>query len=631
MRVTMMTSCSIAEGAAASTSVRFPLAAVALAAALCAQHVGAQERALGATVVTATRAETPLDETLADVRVITEAQISNSAGRSLAEVLQRFAGVQLSSNGGRGNAQTISIRGSKQVILLVDGVRFGSATAGDPSLQSLPLESIERIEVVHGPASALYGSDAIGGVIQIFTKQGKGSKKAFVPYASATVGQAGYKDANAGFAGAQDGWNYSLNAARVIDHGFSSTNARSGSFNPDRDGLRQSSVNAALGYAFNAAWRLDANLMHADSHAAYDNGANQQSWVEAGADTGQLKLSGVVNDWWKTSFSASRSSDKQRSYDRNTATAALADSLYQTKQDEIKWGNEIKTPVGLVVAGLERLEQKIKSTTAYDRDERTTNAVYAGLNGSQGAHSWQVNLRRDDNSQFGNYNTWGLGYGYQVLPALKAYVSHGKSINAPTFNQLYWPADPVWGGGGNPNLQPEEGKNTEVGLHWNVAGHAFKLARYNNKVHNLIVWGSTVENIDRARMQGWSLGYAKGWDGWNIAASYEHLDAHDSTGARLTRRLPEHQATVSLDKSLGAWKFGANALYVGKRTDSVWGVGTVDMGGYTTMDLYAEYQLARDWAVQARLANLADKGYETAYGYNQRGRSAFLTVKWAMR
>ena len=183
-----------AEGQRAA--VRFPLAAAAAAVlTLCAAGAQAQTASakLSETVVTATRAESKLDETLADVRVITEEQISNSAGRSLAEVLQRFAGVQMSSNGGRGNTQSVYIRGSKQVILLIDGVRYGSATLGTPTLESLPLEAIERIEVVHGPASALYGSDAIGGVIQIFTKQGKGVKQAFAPHASLTWGRAGYK------------------------------------------------------------------------------------------------------------------------------------------------------------------------------------------------------------------------------------------------------------------------------------------------------------------------------------------------------------------------------------------------------------------------------------------------------
>lgn len=611
---------------------RFPLAAVALAAATLTQTVVAQEAKMATTVVTAARAETKLDETLADVRVITAEQISNSAGRSLAEVLQRYAGVQMSSNGGRGNTQSISIRGSKQVILLVDGSRFGSVTDGSPSLASLPLENIERIEVVHGPASALYGSDAIGGVIQIFTKQGKGVHKAFAPYAAVTAGKAGYKDAHGGFAGAQQGWNYSLNVARVVDPGFSSTNARSSSFNADEDKYSQTSMSAALGYAFNADWRADGSWMIADSFGEFDNGATKDSWVDANAGTGQIKLSGKITSHWSSSVSASTSSDKQHTYDRVLATGRLTDSLYQTKQQEYKWANEIKTGMGLVVTGVDRLEQKVVSSTEYDETQRDTTALYAGLNGSHGAHSWQVNARGDDNSQFGTFKTWGLSYGYEVLPNLRAHISRGKSMNAPTFNQLYWPADPVWGGGGNPNLLPEEGRNTEIGLNWSVAQHTFKLARFDNKVNNLIVWGTTVENIDRARMKGWSLGYHTEIAGLQLAATYEHLDAHDSKGERITRRMPEHQATLALDKVLGAWKFGANALYVGKRTDTFgYPAQKVDVSSYATLDAYAEYQFAKEWAMQARVANLTDRQYETAYGYNQRGRAGFLTLKWTPR
>ena len=581
------------------------------------------------TVVTAARTETKLDETLADVRVITQEQISRSAGRSLAEVLQRFGGVQMASNGGRGNSQSISIRGSKQVILLVDGTRFGSVTDGSPSLASLPLETIDRIEVVHGPASALYGSDAIGGVIQIFTKQGKGVRAPFVPYATVTAGKAGYKDTHAGFTGAQQGWNYSVNIARVVDPGFSSTNARSSSFNADEDQYDQTSLSAALGYTFNADWRVDTHLMLADSYGEFDNGAAKDSWSDMNAKTGLVKLSGQITPQWLSSISASTANDKQRSQDRVRATGWVSTSLYQTKQQEYKWSNEIKTGWGLVVAGVDRLEQKVVSNTAYDHTQRDTNAVYAGLNGSHGVHSWQVNARSDDNSQFGTFKTWGVSYGYEVLPNLRAHISRGKSMNAPTFNQLYWPADPVWGGGGNPHLRPEEGRNTEMGLNWNIAQHTFRLARFDNKVSNLIVWGSTVENIDRARMQGWSLGYTADIAGWQLAATYEHLDAQDSQGERITRRTPEHQATLAVDKTWGAWKFGANALYVGKRTDSVYGKGMVDLKAYTTLDAYAEYQFAKNWSLQARVANLINKHYETAYGYNQRGRAGFLTLKWA--
>lgn len=602
----------------------------------------ADETQLRTTVVTATRSETPLDDTLADVRVVTAEQISQSTGRSLAEVLQRFAGVQMSSNGGRGNTQSVYIRGSKQVVLLIDGVRYGSATIGTPTLESLPLEAIERIEVVHGPASALYGSDAVGGVIQIFTKQGRGAQQPFTPYASATWGRAGYKKADGGLAGAQSGWNYSLNLARVVDPGFSATNAKVGYDRPDADTLNQTSVTASLGYAFNADWRLDANLMRSDSTSEFDLGTvTLPDWSEPQvygsysalkAATTQLKLSGKLAPNWQSHLSVSRSNDEQRSHHRLMGSTNRYQDLFKTEQTEYKWGNEIRTSWGMVVTGVERLEQKISSAEQYDRTERSTDAVYAGLNGGWQAHSWQLNLRRDDNSQFGGFNTWGIGYGYEILPGLRVHASRASSLKAPTFNDLYYPFS------GNPNLRPESAKSNELGLDWAWGVHQFKLTRFDNKVKNMIAWAPVDPgnpggmwqpfNVDSARLRGWALGYQLAWNDWALTANYEHLDAYNGKGQRLRDRLPEHQASVSLDKRLGAWKLGTSALYAGPRTDIS---GSRDLGGYITVDAHAEYQFAKDWALQARVANLTDKVYETAYGYNQRGRAGFLTLKWTPR
>ena len=630
------------EGTSARACARFPVAAVALAALTLAQSAVAQDAKMPTTVVTATRSETKLDETLADVRVITQEQISNSAGRSLAEVLQRFAGVQMSSNGGRGNTQSVSIRGSKQVILLVDGVRFGSATTGAPTLEALPLEAIERIEVVHGPASALYGSDAVGGVIQIFTKQGKGVHKPWQPFAAATVGRAGYKKAEGGLSGAQSGWNYSLNMARVIEPGFSSTNPKVGFNRPDADKLNQSSVSAALGYAFNADWRVDANVMRADSYAEFDQGyVSLPDWSQPLVDgsyndtkamTAQLQLTGNVTSNWKNTWSVARSNDEQRAHHRLIGSSAAYQDLFKTEQTEYKWGHEVRTAAGVMIAGVERLEQKIQSSEQYEQHERATNAAYVGLNGGWQAHSWQVNLRRDNNSQFGGYNTWGVGYGYEIVPGLRARIARASSLKAPTFNDLYYPFS------GNPLLQPESAKGNELGLDWTLGQHQFKLTRFDNKVKNMIAWAPVDPgnpggmwqpfNVDSARQKGWSLGYNVAWNAWSLVAQYEHLDAHDGAGRRLTDRLPEHQATVSLDKQIGSWKLGGSALYVGKRTDVR---GTKDLAGYITVDTYAEYQIAKDWSLQARVVNLTDKQYETAYGYNQRGRAGYLTLKWSPR
>lgn len=617
---------SILQGTAARAPARFSLSVLAVAAALT-QSAIAQEKKMAETVVTATRAETKLDETLADVRVITKEQIENSGGRSLAEVLQRFAGARISSNGGRGQTQSINLRGSSQVILLVDGARFGSATAGDASLQSLPLEQIERIEVVHGPASALYGSDAIGGVIQIFTKTGRGAASAFNPHASATYGSRGYKDANAGFAGAQQGWSYSLNVARVVDPGFSASNAKSPSytFNPDADKFNQTSVTANVGYAFNSAWRLDANFMQADGYAESDTGAATHSWVDSDAGTRSLKLSGTLTPNWKTSLSVSRALDKQWNRDQTINTGTVSSSTFSTTQDEFKWGNEIKTGLGVVVAGLERLEQEITTSTAFEESKRATNAAYAGLNGALANHSWQINVRRDDSTQYGSYNTWGISYGYEISPHLRVHASRASSLRAPTFNDLYYPNS------GNPLLKPEVAQGNELGVNWSLSQHQFKLIGFDNKVENLIAWAPIAPeswtwkpaNVNQARLKGWSLQYRWDLQSWNIHANYERLSARDGNGAALVNRA-KHQATLALDKQLGAWKLGASALYVGDRQRSA----TETMASYTTLDAYAQYEMAKDWAVQVRVANLSNKTYETAYGYNQPGRAGYITLKW---
>ena len=620
-------------------SAGFPVAAVALAALTHVSMAAAQEARLDTTVVTATRSATRLDETLADVRVISSEQIRQVPGRSLAEVLQRFADVRMASNGGRGNTQSAYIRGSKQVVLLIDGVRYGSATMGVPTLESIPLELIERIEVVHGPASALYGSDAIGGVIQVFTKQGLGVSKPFIPTASVTWGSAGYKAGEVGFTGAQEGWNYSLHAARVLDPGFSVSNSKLSAYHPDRDKFHQTSVSAALGYAFNRDWRLDLNLMNSEGETEYDLDSVYTSsgyaLVDAStnairARTAQIKLSGALSPIWRSSVSVARSQDRQSAFHTLQGTPAVYSDLFNTRQQEFKWEHEVRTPLGLVVAGLERLEQKVQSSEVYDRDTRSTNSLFAGINGSHAQHSWQVNARRDRDSQYGGFNTWGVSYGYEVIDGLRAHASRARSLKAPTFNDLYYPYS------GNPLLKPESALSNELGLTWKRGAHQVKGVFFDNKVRNLIAWAPVDPsnpggfwlpgNINSTRLKGWSLGYDVQWQHWNLAASYQRLDAHDlQSGLRMTDRMAQHQFTLGLDHQIGAWSWGGSAIHVGRRTDAS---GTQQLPRYTTLDLHAQYQWSRDWSVQTRVVNLTDRDYETAYGYNQRGRTGFVTLKW---
>lgn len=612
----------LGKAAGVRLPARFGMAAVALAASSLAPTAAAQEARLAETVVTATRTETKLDETLADVRVITREQIEAiGPGRSVAEVLQRLAGVQLSSNGGRGHLQSVFLRGagSSQTLLLVDGVRYGSATTAAPALANLPLELIERIEVVKGPASALYGSEAVGGVIQVFTKRGQGAGKPFLGNAEVTLGDYGHKSGAVGLRGEQNGFDYQLNLSRVTEHGISATNAGDGYYDPDRDAFDQTAAQVALGYALNADWRVQAQWMQSKGTVFVDSGPNAR-YNDMRTEVGRLQVQGQVLPRWRTTVSVGESTDK-----------LVAGGLLKTRQTEYKWDNTIATPLGVALAGLERLEQKVDASTQYAVKKRTVDAVFLGLNGSAGRHSWQVNVRNDDNSQFGDFTTYGASYGLELVSGLRAYASHGKSMRAPSFNDLYAPAS--WGS--NPNLVPEKGKNNEVGLQWSQGAHSAKLLRFDNRIQNLIAYsnGSMANVAGTTRLKGWSVEYGFAFQGWAVAAAYDYLDAKQADGQTPVRRA-KHQASLNVDKQLGAWRLGTSLLHVGSRKDTdfkPWPAVPVTLPAYTTADVYAEYQFTPEWSLQARIANLGNVRYETAYGYNQLGRAGYLTLKWAMR
>ncbi|MDR6535417.1 TonB-dependent receptor domain-containing protein [Variovorax soli] len=577
--------------------------------------------ALAETVVTATRTPTRADELLSDTVVIDRAQIEQQASRTLPEILARVAGVQISANGGAGKASSVFIRGAeaRHTILLIDGVRYGSATLGTPVWENIPVDMIERIEVVKGPASALYGSDGVGGVVQIFTRKGKAGEDAFVPRASTTLGSEGYKQITGGFSGASGPFTYSLDAQRTLDKGFSSTNRKVpfGNFNPDRDPFSQSALNASLGFQINPDWKIDGGLLYSEGINHYDDGPDWDTRSRVRTQIAYIGATGAVTSAWKTQLRYAQSRD----YSRNIVAEPFnLPGLFETTQKQYLWQNDIATPIGTVVAGLERTVQEVNSDTAYTVTHRDIDSAFVGLNGNAGNHSWQLNTRHDRNSQFGDNNTWFAGYGYRISPNWRIHASHGTSFVAPSFNQLYYPNF------GNPALQPEEGKNTDVGITWSQDGHSVKLVRYDNEIRGFITSTTRPENVPRARIEGWTLGYDGQFGPWALRASIDSLDPRNElTGKQLPRRA-KNQASVGVDYAIGLWKFGASALHVGQRFDD--SRNTMRLGSFTTVDLYGEYKVSKDWALQGRITNLNDANYETVYGYNQRGRAVYLTLRW---
>lgn len=575
----------------------------------------AQSPVLKETVVTATRSATRTDELVSEVKVVDRAAIEASTARTLSELLARTAGVQMSANGGQGKASSVFIRGteSRHTILLVDGVRLGSATLGTPSWDTIPVQMIERIEVLKGPASALYGSEGVGGVVQIFTRKGRAG---FHPYSALTLGSKQHVLAAAGVTAGQGALNYAVGLQRLQEKGFSATNPRVpfGNYNPDRDPFEQDAVNASASYEINKAWSADAGLLYSDGVNWYDDGPGLNSRSAARALTAHAGVKGRLSLAWQSELRYSQGNDTF-----NTIEARFP-GAFKTGQSQWTWQNNIDTPIGVVLAGLEQRVQKVSGSTAYAVTRRIIDSAFAGINGSAGDHSWQFNLRHDGNSQFGGNDTGFVGYGYRITPAWRVHASYGTSFVAPSFNQLYFP------GFGNPALQPERGRNTDLGVTWAAGGHEVKLVRFDNKIRGFMTSTTSPVNIPRARIEGWTLGYDGKFEAFGLRGSVDTLDPRNELNGRLLPRRARQQATLGADYGVGAWRFGGSLLRVGSRFDDA--ANTRALAAYTTADLNADWQFAKDFSLQAKLNNLTDKQYETAYGYTQPGRSFYITLRW---
>ncbi len=595
---------------------RFAVLPLALAAAFPSVAQTESPPQLKETVVSATRTPTRADELVSDMVVIYRAEIEKSAGRTLPEILGRVPGVQFSANGGLGKNSNVFIRGAepRHTILLIDGVRYGSATAGTPAWDTIPVDMIERIEVLKGPASALYGSEAVGGVVQIFLRKGA---KGFRPYASATLGSEKYRQLATGFTGGTGELAYTLGVQTTREDGFSATNPRAGtSFNPDRDGFDQDALNTSVAWQVSGSLKFDASLLYANSVNHSDDGLGRDTRYAGRTRVVSTGIEGRFVPGWKSQLRFGQSVDASQAI---VAAPSVFPGLFKTTQNQLTWQNDIDTQFGVLLLGAEQLAQKV-DTTAYSVKQRRIASYFVGLNGSEGAHSWQANLRRDQNSQFGGNSTGFAGYGFSITPAWRINASYGSSFVAPSFNQLYFP------GFGNTALQPESGRNTDLGVTWSEAGHSVKLVRYDNKIRGFITSTTTPVNVPRARINGLSLAYDGSFGPVTLRASADALDPRNEvTGKRLPRRSAS-QLRLGADYGVGVWTFGGSLLRAGGSFNDTANLQPLD--GYTTADLYADYRLNRNWKLQAKVNNLTNRQYETILGFNQPGRGVFVTLRW---
>jgi vitamin B12 transporter len=613
----------------------FRLAACA-AAVISAVSVQAQQTNStideGTVVVTATRQIERTSELLADVSVISRADIEQAGQSTLNELLARQPGIQSGNNGGPGKASGLFIRGanSTQTLVLVDGVRIGSATVGIAALEQIPLAQVERIEILRGPGSALYGADAIGGVVQIFTKRGDGPAKLNV---FAGGGSFNTRDLSAGIAGGSDAWTYNLRGSDYSSDGIKAIAdpaKQPYSFDPSRnaDGFRNASVSGSLAFRPATGHELGVSMLQTTGRNWYEAGLSllDGSRFDSRADLSQSVLSLYSNnrlaDSWSSTVRLSESIDDSTSYDPYSPTGVRI----KTTQDQLTWQNDIRIASGNILVALESLKQKALVEGGFDKN-RSINSALIGWSGHFGDHRLQANLRRDDNSQFDGKTTAYAGYGYQLNTALRAEVSAGNAFRAPNFNELYYP------GFGNPLLKPEDAHNREAGLVWEQGSRRASVTIFDNRVNNLIItvcdasWTCQPANVGRAKLKGTTLSYAGKVVGFDFDGSVDLLSARDAdTNQRLPRRA-EKQASLRLIRLVGRWTIGGEWLGVGDRYDTT--TETNRLGGYNLLNAFARYPVNKDLTVEARANNIGDKTYESAWGYGTPGANLFVGLRYS--
>lgn len=604
--------------------VRSSLFLVAATAAFCGAARAEEIQTQPTVQVTASRIVETVDEALAEVSVITREDIDASASRDVFDLLRLEAGIDVYRTGGAGQQTSLFMRGTNanQVLVLIDGVRAAAATTGAYAFEQLPLDAVERIEIVRGPRASYWGSDALGGVIQIFTRRLEGPR--------VVLGYGSYGDA-AGSAGighwdGDDGYSVQV-GARHVD-GFSATNPGicTGpddpfcSWNPDDDAFRKTNLTARAAHRFGSQ-RLSGSFLRSQGQTQFDEGYSDIVQQIAGLD-----LEGDLGANWSHRLAFG--------HNREDLETPAFGALYKTRRSSLLWQNEIRLADSQrLVAGIDLVHDEAETRDTFAgtqryRDSRDNHAAFAGWRAGWGALETEVAARHDDSSAFGGASTGSVALGWRASERVRLLANFGQGFRSPSMNDLY---DPGYGGyfAGNPELAPERSRSSELGVEWQAsAAQQFGLNLYSTRVRDLISFTgpqNQAENVAHAAIDGVEATWRFDAGAWSARANWTWQDARDEdTDAQLLRR-PRQKGSTVVERGFGErLRVGVEVFHNGRRDD----VGNRELGGYTLLNLRANWVLAPAWTLGARLENLADHDYELVRGYNTPGRSAFVDVTW---
>ncbi len=588
------------------------------------------EQTLLPVVVTASRTEQSQADALPNTSVITAEDIKNSQAVDLPTLLKREVGIQLTQNGGVGSSGGLFLRGteSRQTLVLIDGVPLTKQDAsGTVSLEHVMLDQIERIEIVRGNVSAIYGSGAVGGVVQIFTKRGSGA-----PQTSLTM-EAGSRNTyriSAAIQGqSENKTRFSFAVSQFASDGFSSINSQQqNSANPDKDGYRNGSVSGSISQEWQKGQEFGVRFFHTDGTSDFDSSFGASTDVhltKSSVQTTTLFSNNRLSDDWNAKLTYSQIYDKSKS-NYNTAFGVTNDS-YTTDTEQILWTNEFKLNHNwLLTGGLEHQQQAVSVDDGYGglyRPSRTLNATFLGVQGHVGRkneHQLQLNVRHDDLTDFGSANTAYAGYGYAVTDSIKLITSASSAFNAPPMGYMF---APIYG---NPHLQAERARSIEAGAQYNVGKQLLRATFFRSRISDQIDYDfttSTFQNVKHVRNQGLELTYSGVLANVDVRGNLTLQNPIDEDAHTRLRRRARTLLSLSASKAYGPWRVGTDMQYTSARQD-----GAQQLDAYPLINTNVRYTVNREVSVFGRMDNLFNRDYQTAYGFNQAPRGVFVGVNW---
>ncbi|GAA4649506.1 TonB-dependent vitamin B12 receptor [Kistimonas scapharcae] len=580
-------------------------------------------------VVTASRTAQTIDETLAPVTVISRKDIEQSQASSVPELLKRVPGMQVSTSGGAGSTTSIYLRGTKtaQTLVLLDGHRIDSATSGSASLQIIDPDMIERIEVVRGPRSSLYGADAVGGVIQIFTRKGHSDPRLTLKIGAGSHGTNQY---GLNYGGKVGGTNFNIGGKFFETEGYDNTSSKS-NYSGDDDAYRNKSFTASVSHTFDNNVEAGVNILHSEGKNEYDSSYYMRPYDEFRFSTINAFLNIPVNDNWTTRLTTGYSNEMGENFQRLLDGTHKKNGSIKSMRNTASWLNDIAWADNqLLTAGIDYSNDRVDTKpNSYEVDSRYNKAVFVQNQSSFENSNLQVGLRRDKNEAFGYKTTGNISWGVNLTDNYRLITSYGTAFRAPTMMDLYYP------GSESPDLKPEKSKNAEVELRGNLSQVShWSVAVFQNDMDDMLLWDGVlrrVNNIEKARIRGIEATFSTQMAAWDITASATYLDPknlsdNEKTKDKVLQRRARQLLSLDADRAFGRFSFGGTVRAQGKSYDDA--ENEDRLSGFVTVDLRTAYRFSSELKGELKLANLMDKEYQTALGYQGEPRGVFVSMTW---